>query len=705
MQSVTLPVGAIIPKGAAVSTSKFVGGPITANTRPTLPNGQEGAIWAAAPMLPQGDLSWSLQFVSGADLSAANTQVLQPQAVLGQGGNLTLNDPHFGGAAFNGPSFSVLRTGTGDLDLLAGGNFIENTPYGIYTAGTQLTVDSAYLLPRGLASDGSGTVLGSGQTGYENAIADYQAYYPTGGGDVLVSVQGNLSGNSSSSNGIGNWLWRQGGGIANQSTAWWINFGTYTPGAVLTGFTGIGALGGGNVGIYVGGNVNASSASQSNGFAVAVGGSGRVLADGTLMQTGGGDLTIKVGGLLNASNAVFTDLRGNISISAGQVGNVNPIYGGGAPFDLRSPDPLTAEQAIPTGGIVLAPGDGTATIDTRGDLVLGGAANPGLVNEQNMTPFTAAVNGVDTSFAGAGYSWFSLWTSSTAINLFSAGGNLTPGTQNETPNSNVNTNVGGVGVKQNYMYPASVNLIAASGSIYYPQNQSFSSPITVPIELAPSTNGQLNVLAKNSIYGLGIEMSGADPSSVATPFNPGFAEVVGLGNAALTNASPNSAFGNQSPQNELLAFGPDTPTSAVHANDPDPARIYAVTGDLFNLEFGEAVTLTDTRISQSAWYIGAKPVKIMAGRDIIYAGKPSAVGGFGYSTIPGFVLNLDPADVSVMSDGRDISYSSFQVGGPGVLDVEAGRNIYLPTVNFTNPSNGVVTPLGGVFTASDRCSV
>jgi filamentous hemagglutinin family protein len=684
LTNTTLDAGSIIPAGSGllgVNGASFIA--------------EAGhQLYALGAMLPAGDLSWSMRLVAGADLGAADTRILQPLTQLAGNGNLTLNDPHFGGAAYNQVSFSVLRTGTGDLDLLAGGNFNENSPYGIYTAGTQTVVDSAYLLDRGKGggfSDPS-TVLGSGQSDYEAAIADYQAYYPTGGGDVFVSVQGNLSGNSSSSNLIGNWLWRQGGSIAGQPTAWWINFGTYTPidvndpGENLTGFTGIGALGGGNVSIYAG-SANATSTASSTGLAVAVGGSGRVLADGTLLQTGGGDLTVKIGGALNSSNAAFIDLRGDISISAGQVGSVNPKYSTGATLDLRANDPLVAETANPTGGIELAPGDGIATVNTRDDLVLGGVANPGLVNQQNTTPFTALVNGVETSFDGKGNSWFSLWTDSTAINLFSAGGNLTPGTQN--------AQLSALPADEGYTYPASLNVIAASGSIYYSQNANFQKSLTTPIELAPSPNGQLNILAEDSVYGLGVAMSGADPSVLATPFNPGFGSNQFPITDWISNASPNSPAGNQNASPQLFTFGPDTPTGALHANDPDPIRIYAVTGDIVDLGFGEVVTTKGIGgVVTSTSYVGAKQARIIAGRDIIYAGTPTEVP-FTNITL-GFILNVNPSDVSFISAGRDISYSSMEIAGPGVLDVEAGRNVYLPTVNFTS-SVGNITPVGGVF--------
>jgi hypothetical protein len=144
--------------------------------------------------------------------------------VLGSGGNTVLSEPHYGGgSSYNLPSFSVIRTGTGDLSFLAGGNFNMNSLYGIYTAGTQTAATSAYELPRGQALDGSGTILGSGKSGYEAAIQNYQAYYPDHGGNVLISAQGDVTSAITAarvdSDYIGNWLWRQGGSIAGEQTA------------------------------------------------------------------------------------------------------------------------------------------------------------------------------------------------------------------------------------------------------------------------------------------------------------------------------------------------------------------------------------------------------------------------------------------------------------------------------------------------------
>lgn len=51
--------------------------------------------------------------------------------------------------------------------------------------------------------------------------------------------------------------------------------------------------------------------------------------------------------------------------------------------------------------------------------------------------------------------WFSLWTANTAIDLFSAGGNLTPIMPVTPLNDSVVT------------YPSQLSAVAANGSIYY----------------------------------------------------------------------------------------------------------------------------------------------------------------------------------------------------------------------------------------------
>ncbi|MBS2085458.1 hypothetical protein KCH33_26005, partial [Klebsiella pneumoniae] len=90
-----------------------------------------------------------------------------------------------------------------------------------------------------------------------------------------------------------------------------------------------------------------------------------------------------------------------------------------------------------------------------------------------------------------------------------------------------------------------------------------------PIELAPSPFGQLALLAAGSIYGSSqvVAMSGADMSTLATPFHP----VFNTTNAS--NASPTAP--NRLTNGIPIAFGPDTPLTNLHAGDNQPALVYA----------------------------------------------------------------------------------------------------------------------------------
>lgn len=147
----------------------------------------EGRLWAASPLLAAGSQSWSIRLVSGADSSSASTRALQARSVLDGAGNLMLRDLHV--SVSSGAELpSVIRTGIGDLDLLAGGDFKQNSLYGIYTAGTSMSLTA------------------------NNAGYDSLGYHPDHGGDLRVTAQGDLSGYATTTSGnVGNWLWRQTG--------------------------------------------------------------------------------------------------------------------------------------------------------------------------------------------------------------------------------------------------------------------------------------------------------------------------------------------------------------------------------------------------------------------------------------------------------------------------------------------------------------
>ena len=929
--------GAFIPSDTEV---KLPGGATTVNLRPTDADGNQGRIWALAPMLAAGSQSWDINLVAGADVAAADRLTVDRAGT----GSLRLSDPHYGqggavveipgtgspatyrwgnvaalqqlvldyfgeyalsfvpvegavftddqiseltmwGFLYSGPENlnefgygdiaavdspptppqtefktlpareqlpSVVRTGTGDLRLVSGGDITTTSLYGVYTAGTpsaSLAAGSndpynqarAVMAPNTSNPVGN-SVLGDAGTSFEHLVDGgsqslYQAWYPDAGGNLLLRAGGSILGDSlgrrsatlrtealgvatgrlTPTASVGNWLWRQGSGSVEAGadavpTAWWINFGTYVASPDepnyydnffnmprLVGFTGFGTLGGGNLVLESGadagmlqsrGDHGSYYLTRSAGLNLAVASTGRVAANGELIQTGGGDLDIRIGGGLNADpalrsfsgsniapvanqipandahrlelNGSFTNLRGALRLQAGSVGGVELRYGARQDAKESRPyDMYTATAATSAGGPVLVLGDAGARLDARGDLVLGTVTDPGRVGQYNGgTPFTA--NGAH--HADGGWSWFSLWTPSTGVDLFAAGGNLTPTMAMLDGASRTD----GQATDGNHVYPSILRAVATSGSIYYGKartaptagtnNENFVAgvvlaPSPVNERFAAGGNGQLELLAAGSIYanGTGFGTSGADPTALPNPWNPGFVGQAGTnwyGRQYLHNVSPDAlapsvllsgidASGSEQ-RYPLFTFTAPTASGYVHVGQ-SPSRYYAVNGDLVGLRTGSVVdtsynvfnnaVLTTT---STTWYDAGGAVAIRAGRDIVNSGTPlgafdnvgtvygNADGALGWM---GTINRGDPAaepkptaiaagtargnlivhtsadDVSVVQAGRDIRFSTFYVAGPGLLDISAGGDVYMA-------DKGELRSLGPVtgVTAGDRSS-
>lgn len=681
---------------------------------------------------------------------------------LAQGNGATVNLPPT--VTVKAHAFSVLRTGTGDLTLAAGGDLSMRSMYGVYTAGTATSLgtqalDARYNQPRGLINDGTvlGTAAQSQSAAYEALVSGadsrYQAWYPDHGGTLTVAVGGHLTGDSWNSSGetawasssVGNWLWRQGtGGTAdteNQPTAWWINFGTYayktrkdgndTPlyWPTVTGFTGMGTLGGGNVEVRVGGdagvisqrstedvrpNSATSRAARSEGLVLAVGSTGRVLDDGSLVQTGGGDLDLRIGGGWNSHiearlpaaslpvaqthelYGALVNLRGAVDMSAGRIGTVELMYGRPDAADVRAGSPYTPAIARATGGLMLMQGDAAATVNSRGDLVLGGSGDPGLVGLPNAVAFTSAAG------AGpAGMTWFSLWTDRTALSLTAAGGPLALDTR--ASESTADPKVVDWDYSRNggwYLLPGHVSVVAPTGNVYLGKSAAADLSNTVlpwsdaGLLLAPLGDRRIELLAGQSILagGYGISVSGADSAIMATPQRPGFAGYSASADLIATNVHPDAPVVDRGADHSVtpvLAFGANTLAESVatSAHATQPSRFYALNGDIVGLRSG---TLVDYQAggprSGERDIVAAGPVAMQAGRDIVHAGvlldeaRPTtgefSADGQAAATLSGsVVVNTHASDVSSVRAGRDIVYANIDVSGPGLLEITAGRNL------------------------------
>ncbi|WP_245476385.1 hypothetical protein [Bradyrhizobium sp. Leo170] len=815
--NLALKPGALIPSGTNV---KLPAGVESVQLRPETA-GRQGGIWAVAPMLPDGSQSWSLRFVAGADLDAADGRRVQSHPAHG---DIRLADSHYGlfgkrlpggeiwtqAAADElgmpelagqlmtdedvlaivgyetvaalcvdlgywcgaGPTTtyaltpgstrpSVIRTGTGDLQFFTGGNLRMDSLYGVYTAGTSSVstyADDPYNQQRARLM-GRTTVLGDENGSYEKLVdgganSVYRAWYPNFGGDLTIKVGGNLTGdmmNSSTAinlrpnqadNGydsadVANWLWRQGsnnvatGGQA-QPAAWWINFGTYvgamngnTPYAdKMVGFTGFGTLGGGNLAVDVAGNAgrlstlaastfdNGNYNPRSQSLVLAVGSTGRVAADGSIQFTGGGDLSLRVGGVLNSVggdstahlNGTITNLRGRAEVKTSDIGGIDLTYGNrsdmNTPKETRAYDPFTATRGLASGGPSLIPGDATFSLSTLRDLVLKDVADPGRVALVNVSPFS--FGGV----TGKGLTWFTLWTDRTAIDMFSAGGNLTPYTNYLGTNTFTDDAV---------VYPSIVRAVAATGSLYYGKAARDSRVDVSPIEsllLAPSPRSELQFLAGDSIFagGFTVSQSSAAASMIATPQNPAFAGWVQNALPNVPQASNLSVLGNKSNESifPLFAFGSATAAGQANAGS-EPARFYALTGDIVGVSTGRVINHVgnggffrepEYRFGID-WYEGGAPVRMIAGRDIVSSGdvpgvyETGGITGFEFKSRGNLFVHKSPDDVSIVSAGRDILYSNFTVAGPGTLEVSAGRNLLME-------DKANITSIGSVVAGDNR---
>ncbi|MGI0969440.1 filamentous hemagglutinin family protein [Pseudomonas aeruginosa] len=635
--------------------------------------------------------------------------------------------------------FSVLRTGTGDLDLFAAGNLRMDSPFGVYTAGTASAVDSSYNLAR--ARDGGSVLRDPALGGYEQWVDGgeqslYSAWYPTLGGNLTLAVGGDLRGDvlgrlsgavpnaGYDSAAVGNWLWRQGSGSTAGTadrTAWWINFGTYArqPGgdgaAAATqqvGFTGIGTLGGGDLSLKVAGDagvieartssVPQETSQRSQGLVLAVGGSGRVGADGQLTLSGGGDMDVRIGGALNPLTpfdqgsslyGAMVNLRGNAQVRATSLGGIDLIYGrldsDQVPGERRAYDPFVSTLGLANGGPTLVPGDATFSLNSLGDLVLQGVVDPGRTPLMNGTPYTSA-SGVE----GYGLSGFSLWTERTAIDLTSAGGNLTPVSQGRTEQDTDSALV----------YPAKLSAVALTGSLYYGNatlRENARSDRTALV-LAPSSQGRLDLLAGDSIYagGYSISRSGASTGSLATPLNPSYQGYTGITRQVDNLSSDGSrADTNHFP---LFAFGANS-VSGEWGAALEPSRFYALAGDLVGVDSGRLLRYTgtsDVRFGQLR-YEGHGAVRMIAGRDIVSSGtglgseRTASDNMRVYASSGNLFVNTSATDVSLVQAGRDILYGNFNVAGPGSLEISAGRNLLMN-------DEVAVTSLGAVAAGDTR---
>lgn len=581
----------------------------------------------------------------------------------------------------------VVRTGTGDIQVQAGGNIVlnidtsgslgvSNDASAIYTVGSTAnynTIDLPAL--SGLsASDALAYIdtLSQSQLNQalrygllpEASIGSTLALveYPTQGGNISLTAGGNIQGQQTGQQ-IADWLVSPTKAkLGNYSAAaWGINITGGDSGSTVTNNfnQNVGAIGGGNITVNAGGNINDLSVmipttgkplgSVNSLSPITNSFTNHWLTSETYIN-GGGNLQLSAGN--NIYGGEFYVAQGTANLSAG----------GGFLQDNNNPSSTTI-------GAILDVGNAVFNLQARNDLEL----------ETAMSPTTLLPNSQQL-----GSVFFSYGTDS-AVNLQSSAGNVV--ILNNTTNIQAlkNLNIGSNGGSSNASfalnaYPGILNAVALSGDLR----------IDNPMTLFPSSNGSLQLLANGNIgidaaavallgsNNLTITMSDVNPSLLPGMSNP----TTSLNNSA-ANVSTylNTSNGNNLLANELLAL-----------NNPNTALIVANQG---NIDFPSS--------------IGAS-INLPTAADII------AGGNIDNLTIS--AQNQTASNITLVEAGGSINYDTtynstgdiptdntagITVAGPGTLQVLAGGNINLGSSagidSIGNQNNPDLSTIGATIDA------
>jgi hypothetical protein len=496
--------------------------------------------------------SASLSFVAGADLSSAN-----PLSTLkGSSANLTLltsSTPSDGTSDGVGPS--VIRTGTGDIELAAAGSVVFGSGTSVYTGGEM----PANVLGTVGVNGSNGTLLQS---------------FGTGGGEVRITAGLDVIGSpvASAANGdsdndnysVSGWQLRQGGvGSSNPTQAQYgINFAAFD--------WNVGALGGGDVSIVAGNDITNISAATADSLV-----NGVNTVDGmTTLYGAGGGVSLTAGGDIGSAQVYVAQ-------------GVGTLTAGGGLTATQSAQ--TVAQIKPPVGSAIALGDSQVSVWARNSVQIDAIYDPTIVSQ---------VQGSSADVAGQYYTY----GSDSAVSLSSTTGTVT--LELNTSNDTMSTLVGAAALSAD-----------SSAFLALPPNlaiQALQSDVIISGSsfLYPAANGQLSLFAGRDVTTLlpgastssgGITMSDSFLDQLPTAANPDLA----------LSIAPNTSSGLAAFQGDIHA-GDTSPALITAGRDIDsldlsiPKAAQIVAGrDINNLQYaGQNTSTEDTTL-------------IAAGRDFL----------------------------------------------------------------------------------------
>lgn len=569
---------------------------------------------AGAGVLQSGN-SWSYRLVAGADASSADVLAAQSLSALPAGsGSVVLADG------------ALIRTGTGDIAITAGRNVNLGSGAVIYTAGQ---ADMAQI----------GDPSSSGPK--FNPRSNEKQTYPFDGGDLSITAGGNIVSAQPTTNGVAyqqivtDWLWRFGNfgtGTFQRYLSWWPRFDLFKQG--------VGTLGGGDVSIEAGGDLeNLSVALPTNGRLPAtvtvdpVTNATTLVPDLTNLRVlGGGNMQVHAGGDIRSGVFYMGAGSGKIAAGGSITSNINVTADNGTVFPLYP---------------ILSLGDAQLAVTAGGSLTAERVMNPTVfpVDPANLRT-------VGTTIRSPLVSNFYTYSAGSAVTMTAITGSVTLANNSyavQYSSSRFSSTVGNRSLAEYLpvVYPSTLRAVSLLGDVTV--NGSFP--------LFPSPTGELELLAGGSVRIPGtINVPDLWPSTSTN--------VPGLANPTSTSDSLTKAFNGEPIGYNFHSV--DASGTLLHAGDAEPIRIIALDGDV--------VGTVGNR--QGIGYF-PKPALIEAGRDLI------DIGFYGQ--------NLKSGDVTRVRAGRDLRFNAptdnqgnlaqnetgIFVGGPGRVEVTAGRNIDL----------------------------
>lgn len=568
----------------------------------------------------------------------------------------------------------MVRTGTGAINLTAGAdiNFKKDVNQtdaaaAVYTIGTPSNYTRAQLLAGSIPGI-SARITGETDLNYLNRLNTTElnkllrygyfdesqlsvnylfAEYPTQGGDINLSAKGNISGIQTGQQ-IGDWLVRAGfwneGRTDNRPTAWGIDVSGDVNQSGLTFANGnlskiryfnqnVGALGGGNVQVNAGGNVQdlsvmlPTTGKPFGSFSVRDSNNGQdQWATNSSVINGGGDLKVKAG--KDIVGGEYYVAQGTGILEAG--GSIS-----------KSSIPNSSLSA----GALLEMGDAKFNLQARQDVNIASVMNPTITN-QNVLPDKGSQ--FDSQFFTYG--------PESGVNITATAGNVVLVNDFNEIKALKKMPISTANKFEYQVYPGSLNATALSGDIR----------VDNAMTLFPSAIGDLTLLANGNIGSninsgnnrLYVNMSDTDPKllpNIKTPVT----EINGSGTEYLARELLNPASAVSA---KLHALVP------VHKDDVTVPLMVAKNG---NIAFPSDFLAT--------FYLPQASV-FKAGKDI--------------SNLSILAQNLSVNDVTTVSAGRNISFETnidgdgkivtktasaqyFKLAGPGQLEVLAGKDINL----------------------------